>query len=217
MLTSEDYSTIFHEIKNSITLIGSSLQLVEKKHPEIAQFPYWAESMSEIAFLRSMVTELSTSRLCSHLNLCQVDLYSYIDSVCRSLGALTLNNFHCEIIAPDTLPAIWIDRQLVKQALTNLLKNAYEAMNQSGTVTLLLSQSSSCVQIDIIDHGGGLDPAFADYIFEPFITSKDGGSGLGLVITRQIIESHHGTITCNSRPGDGCTFTITLPVSQTNP
>lgn len=216
MLTSEDYSTIFHEIKNSITLISSSLQLVEKKHPEIAHFPYWAESMSEITFLRSMVTELSTAGLCRHLNLCPVDLCSYIDSVRRSLGALSLNNFHCEIVAQDALPAVELDPKLIKQALTNLLKNAYEAMGKSGTVTILLSHTPSHIQIDVTDHGGGLDPAFADSIFEPFITSKDGGSGLGLVITRQIIEAHHGTITCDSRPGDGCTFTITLPVSQSS-
>ena len=68
--------------------------------------------------------------------------------------------------------------------------------------------------IAITDHGGGLDPALADTIFQPFITSKTGGSGLGLVITRQIIESHHGTLTCDSRPGDGCTFTIALPLTQ---
>ena len=70
------------------------------------------------------------------------------------------------------------------------------------------------MSIAITDHGGGLDPALADTIFQPFITSKTGGSGLGLVITRQIIESHNGTLTCDSRPGDGCTFTIALPLTQ---
>ena len=70
------------------------------------------------------------------------------------------------------------------------------------------------MSIAVIDHGVGLVPALADTIFQPFIPSKTGGSGLGLVITRQIIESHHGTLTCDSRPGDGCTFTITLPLTQ---
>ncbi|MBS5420406.1 MAG: ATP-binding protein, partial [Roseburia sp.] len=67
MLNSEDYLNIFHEIKNSITLISSSLQLVEKKHPEVSDFAYWAETMSEITSLRNMVTELSSARLCDHL------------------------------------------------------------------------------------------------------------------------------------------------------
>ena len=170
MLNSEDYLNIFHEIKNSITLISSSLQLVEKKHPEVSDFAYWAETMSEITSLRNMVTE--------------------------------------------NLPEIDIDPQLLKQALINLLKNAYEAMDKSGTVIIRVSSENDVVLIAVTDYGGGLDPAFADSIFEPFITSKNGGSGLGLVITKQIVESHHGTIHCDSRPGDGCTFTLTLPLTQ---
>ena len=75
-------------------------------------------------------------------------------------------------------------------------------------------RSRSIGRRTVTDYGGGLDPAFADSIFEPFITSKNGGSGLGLVITKQIVESHHGTIHCDSRPGDGCTFTLTLPLTQ---
>ena len=91
---------------------------------------------------------------------------------------------------------------------------AYEAMDKSGTVTIRVSSENDVVLIAVTDYGGGLDPAFADSIFEPFITSKNGGSGLGLVITKQIVESHHGTIHCDSRPGDGCTFTLTLPLTQ---
>ena len=87
-------------------------------------------------------------------------------------------------------------------------------MDKSGTVTIRVSSENDVVLIAVTDYGGGLDPAIADSIFEPFITSKNGGSGLGLVITKQIVESHHGTIHCDSRSGDGCTFTLTLPLTQ---
>lgn len=214
MLTSEDYLNIFHEIKNSITLINSSLQLVEKKHPEVSDFPYWTETMSEIASLRNMVVELSSARLCNHLNLKKVNLYDYMKEVNSSIAALSFFNFNCEINTEKNLPEIELDPQLMKQALINLLKNAYEAMNKTGTVKINVFTRNNSVQIDVIDYGGGLDPAFADSIFEPFITSKNGGSGLGLVITKQIVESHHGSIQCESRPGDGCTFTIIVPVTQ---
>lgn len=214
MLTNEDYLNIFHEIKNSITLIGSSLQLVEKKHPEVSGFPYWTETMSEIASLRNMVTELSSARLCSHLNLKKVNLYTYMKELKASIGALSFFNFNCEILAEKNLPEIDLDAQLMKQALLNLIKNAYEAMNKIGTIKINVFSKNDCVEIDVTDYGGGLDPAFADSIFEPFITSKNGGSGLGLVITKQIVESHHGSIECESRPGDGCTFRIVLPVMQ---
>ena len=214
MLNSEDYLNIFHEIKNSITLISSSLQLVEKKHPEVSDFAYWAETMSEITSLRNMVTELSSARLCDHLNLRHVNLYDYMEDIHDSISAFAALDFHCNIITEENLPEIDIDPQLLKQALINLLKNAYEAMDKSGTVTIRVSSENDVVLIAVTDYGGGLDPAFADSIFEPFITSKNGGSGLGLVITKQIVESHHGTIHCDSRSGDGCAFTLTLPLTQ---
>lgn len=214
MLTNEDYLNIFHEIKNSITLISSSLQLVAKKHPEVQGFDYWNETMSEIDFLRNMVTQLSSARLCSHLNLMQVNIYAFMNQINDSIRILSWKNFNCELIMKDSLPLIEIDSQLLKQAIINILKNAYEAMDGNGTVTIHVFFQKQLLHIAITDCGGGLDPALADSIFSPFITSKTGGSGLGLVITKQIIEAHHGTLTCDSRPGDGCTFTIALPITQ---
>lgn len=214
MLNNEDYLNIFHEIKNSITLISSSLQLVEKKHPEVAGFAYWTESMYEITSLRNIVTELSSVRLFHHLNLKSVNLYTYMQEIQNAFSALCFFDFKCETTTEKNLPEVELDSQLIKQALINLLKNAYEAMNKTGTVKMHISSSEKTIKIDVIDRGGGLDPSFADSIFQPFITSKTGGSGLGLVITKQIIESHHGTIKCDSRPGDGCTFTLTLPIRQ---
>lgn len=109
MLNSEDYLNIFHEIKNSITLISSSLQLVEKKHPEVSDFAYWAETMSEITSLRNMVTELSSARLCDHLNLRHVNLYDYMEDIHDSISAFTALDFHCNIITEENLPEIDID------------------------------------------------------------------------------------------------------------
>lgn len=214
MLNNEDYLNIFHEIKNSITLINSSLQLVEKKHPEVSTFDYWNETMSEITFLKNMVTQLSSARLCNHLNLTEVNLNTFMKQIQDTISMLSHDNLQCELTIEEQLPSITMDSQLIRQAIVNLAKNACEAMKNTGTVLLSVSAEDSQIHISITDHGGGLDPALAEHIFEPFITSKNGGSGLGLVITRQIVESHHGTLVCDSRPNDGCTFTITLPITQ---
>lgn len=213
-MNNEDYLNIFHEIKNSITLVNGSLQLVAKKHPEVCDFDYWDEAMSEISFLKNMVTQLSSARLCTHLNIMQLNIYSFIHQIASSVRALSWDDFNCNVMLDEDLPLIELDPQLMKQAIVNIIKNAYEAMNNTGTATLHVSYKNDQMHISISDHGGGLDPAIADSIFQAFITSKTGGSGLGLVITRQIIESHHGTLTCESRPGDGCTFTISLPLTQ---
>lgn len=214
MLSNQDYLNIFHEIKNSITLINSSLQLVAKKHPEVCDFDYWSETMSEIDFLKNMVSQLSSARLCEHLNVMQLNIYSFMHQITNSIRALSWNDFTCNVILEEDLPLIELDPQLLKQAIVNIIKNAYEAMDCTGTATVHVFCEDNHLHIAISDHGGGLDPAIADNIFKLFITSKTGGSGLGLVITRQIIEAHHGTLSCESRPGDGCTFTIILPLTQ---
>lgn len=214
MLKNEDYLNIFHEIKNSITLINGSLQLVAKKHPEVCTFDYWNEAMSEINFLKNIVIQLSSARLCEHLNIMQVNIYSFMHQITSTIRTLSWNKFTCAITLEENLPLVELDPQLLKQVIVNIIKNAYEAMDGTGTATIHVFYQDGLMQIAITDHGGGLDPALEDSIFQPFITSKTGGSGLGLVITRQIIESHHGTLNCVSRPGDGCTFTIALPLTQ---
>ncbi|MFR5453138.1 MAG: sensor histidine kinase [Roseburia hominis] len=170
--------------------------------------------MSELCFLKNMVIQLSSARLCNQLNLMQVNIYSFMHQIDTSIRVLSWKNFVCNFQLEENLPLIELDPQLLKQAVINIIKNAFEAMHESGTTDIHVFYEEPWMSIAVIDHGGGLDPALADTIFQPFITSKTGGSGLGLVITRQIIESHHGTLTCDSRPGDGCTFTITLPLTQ---
>ena len=93
LLSNEDYLNIFHEIKNSITLVSGSLQLVAKKHPEVCEFDYWNEAMSEISFLKNMVIQLSSARLCGHLNLMQVNIYSFMHQIENSIRVLSWDDF----------------------------------------------------------------------------------------------------------------------------
>ena len=137
MLSNEDYLHIFHEIKNSIALINSSLQLVEKKHPEVREFDYWNESMSELCFLKNMVIQLSSARLCNHLNLMQVNIYSFMHQIDTSIRVLSWKNFVCNFQLEENLPLIELDPQLLKQAVINIIKNAFEAMHESGTTDIM--------------------------------------------------------------------------------
>ena len=161
MLSNEDYLHIFHEIKNSIALINSSLQLVEKKHPEVREFDYWNESMSELCFLKNMVIQLSSARLFNHLNLMQVNIYSFMHQIDTSIRVVC--NFQLE----ENLPLIELDPQLLKQAVINIIKNAFEAMHESGTTDIHVFYEEPFMSIAITDHGGGLDPALADTILPP--------------------------------------------------
>lgn len=209
-----DYLTIFHEIKNSITLIGSSLQLLEKKHPEVQDFDYWQESMQEIQRLKQMVTKLSASRINRSIHLRSVSVSDFVKEIVNSIRFLSWKDFHCELNLAEPLPEIEIDSLQMHQALLNLLKNSYEAMEHTGTVTLNVFQEEDSIVFVLVDFGGGIPSELEGNIFEPLVTSKKDGSGLGLSITKQIVEAHHGELSYLSRTGDGCTFTIRLPIRQ---
>jgi PAS domain S-box-containing protein len=111
---------------------------------------------------------------------------------------------------PSDLPLVSADGAKLKQVLVNLCKNAVEAMPDGGTLTLRLRKSGESLILEVADTGGGI-PAGVD-IFEPFVTTKPEGTGLGLPIVRQLVAAHGGTLTYTSAPGRGTTFLVTLPL-----
>ena len=84
MLRNEDYQHIFHEIKNMITIINSSLQLIEKQHPEVSDFAYWNDTISDVHALRNIIIELSTARLGSDLNKTPTDMNKFMEQILNS-------------------------------------------------------------------------------------------------------------------------------------
>lgn len=213
-MTNEDYQIIFHEIKNSITFINSSLQLIEKQHPEVKDFSYWDDSMQEISALKRMLVELSSARLSNDLNLQKVSLENFLPQLVNScMSFFESDEFYCRIELEPSLPDIEIDRDRIKRVFSNLIKNSYEAMNGTGTIRLSAHLENAFARFDIIDSGGGIPPEYMPKLFTPLATTKPGGTGLGLLISRQIVEAHHGRLTVDSRYGDGCTFSIFLPLA----
>ncbi len=112
-----------------------------------------------------------------------------------------------------------MDRAQMEQVLINLLKNAQEATEPHGDteacqirLSVHLSDNKRNLIIRVSDHGAGILPDVLDRIFVPFFTTKQGGSGIGLSVCKQIVTLHGGTITASSQVGKGSTFTIVLPV-----
>jgi signal transduction histidine kinase len=103
------------------------------------------------------------------------------------------------------------DRQQLRQVLLNLLTNAYAAMEGAGVLTIAAVPGAGGVEIHVTDPGVGMDEETVNHIFDPFYTRKAKGIGLGLAVTRRIVEAHGGTITARSAPGEGTTFVIGLP------
>jgi len=112
--------------------------------------------------------------------------------------------------APD-LPLINADAERIKQVVLNLAKNSVEAMPDGGRLTLRLWSDAQHVGLDIEDTGAGIADDDLAHLFEPFFTTKQHGSGLGLAVTKRIVEQHGGAITAHSELHRGTTFRIRLP------
>ncbi len=115
----------------------------------------------------------------------------------------------------EDLPPMFFDRGQMRQALTNLLRNACEAMPEGGTISLSTRTGRDhTVEMSISDTGKGIPDGEAGQIFDSFYTTKSGGTGLGLAMVRQICLAHGGEIVYEDRDGPGSTFTIKLPASE---
>lgn len=112
------------------------------------------------------------------------------------------------------LPAVRLDRRLMRQVLANLVQNAQQAMPEGGVLELQTSERDGRVVLDIIDTGCGMSDAARERMFQVFFSTKPTGSGLGLPTVRKIVQAHRGTISCESALGRGTKFTLTFPVSS---
>ncbi len=112
------------------------------------------------------------------------------------------------------LPDVMIDRKNLKQALLNIVKNAMAAMPDGGVLTISVFVRNDELQIAVSDTGIGIPEELMAKIFEPYFTTKESGTGLGLTITFKIVKEHNGEITVESAPSKGSTFTIHLPLPQ---
>jgi PAS domain S-box-containing protein len=126
-----------------------------------------------------------------------------------------------EVAVPRTLPEIRADQHQLTQLLTNLLMNAYDAMEGAGRITITASPTRlddaadgrDAVVVELADTGPGIPQDIVDRVFDPFFTTKPQGSGLGLAIVRKIVDAHDGRIDLRTEPGRGTTIRVTLPVT----
>jgi signal transduction histidine kinase len=116
------------------------------------------------------------------------------------------------------LPIVVVDAGGIQQVLLNLLRNAQQALAQQEQKTLsvcsLYDREASRVRVEVADNGAGIPESIQKRIFDPFFTTKPTGigTGLGLAVSKRIMEQHRGTLSFESRPGRGTTFRIDLPV-----
>lgn len=215
-----DISTISHEIRNPLTLVYSTLQLIESAHPEVLDFKYWSDMHTDIEYMKQLLEELSVYNNGGRLSISHIHSDTFFKTVALSFASSIIDTDieFVSRIEPE-LPALDADAVKLKEVLLNLLKNACDAVcttpYQEGThpqITLDAHTMDHSLIISISDNGCGIPEEQISTIFEPFITYKRDGTGLGLALASRIATAHGGSLTVSSTPGVLTTFTLTLPI-----
>lgn len=162
-----------------------------------------------------LVRNLLTFSRATPMNLQPTDLNHVIEQSLRLVQhQADLAGIHVQPQLQQDLPPVRCDAAQIEQVLLALMMNAMDAMSQGGNLWIISSSSDHRVQIVVRDDGAGIPPEILPRIFEPFLTTKETGRGvgLGLAISHSILERHNGTIEVESEVGRGTTFTVILPV-----
>ncbi len=184
--------------------------------PKLEQ--YLAVARGEISRLDYIITQFLQA---IRPSLPQLKLASLNDVVQKTLDLLQpeLDNrgLNLRTRLATQLPITPIDPTQIQQVLVNLVKNAMQAMTKGGTLTLQTGEGTDGVWVSVADTGGGIPQERINRIFEPFYTTKEKGTGLGLMIVQRIVRAHAGRIELESQTGRGTTFRIWLPLHERKP
>ncbi|HEY7363779.1 MAG TPA: ATP-binding protein [Methylomirabilota bacterium] len=213
-----------HEIKNPLVAIKTFAELLPERFTEEEFRDQFSKiAIREIARIDELVGRLRGLVTHQPKQLAPVIIPELIEEILSLLrGQLEQANITATTIYEDGLPPVAGDQAQLRQLFLNLLMNAVEAMSAGGNLTVHLSHKqaldSKTLIVEVRDTGPGIPGHLLDKIFDPFVTTKSQGSGLGLSICQGIIEAHRGTIVAgNNTPGPGAHIIVSLPVAQSEP
>jgi signal transduction histidine kinase len=216
-------AAIAHEVKNPLAGIEVMAGLLRRKIPDIPDAQavltdIIAEAKMANAIVQEVLEFVRPIRLqVEHTGIAEA-LHAAVQlaDTKAARGSIAV-----AVDVPHGLPQIQADHHQLTQLFTNLLINAYEAMDGKGHVAITAgamrqddgADGREAVRIELMDNGPGMPQDVADRVFDPFYTTKPQGSGLGLAIVRKIVDAHDGQIDLRAAPGGGTLIRVTLPVS----
>lgn len=203
---------VAHEIRNPLTVIKGYLQLQERKSTycrgESLDIIY--QEVNRIEALAANIIALAKSKAIKktpvNLNGLLEKIYPVIQQAAGQKGIVT------ELLLSDDLPMLELNAEEIEQLVINLASNGIEAMQANGRLTIGAVRKSSRVVLYIKDEGSGIPADRLEQIFDPFYTTKECNTGLGLAVSRSIVERHHGKIRIVSTLGGGTIFKILFPI-----
>jgi signal transduction histidine kinase len=223
-LKTEFVSMVSHELRTPLTSIQGYAELllederiVGEERESLTIVRKNADRLLELINDLLDLSRIEAGRVDLHRT--SLDLARLISEVARSLRPLIeAKRQRLKLDLGDALPAVWADANRVTQILTNLISNAHKYTLVDGSITVAARRDDGFVRVDVSDTGIGLSPEDQAQLFTRFFRAHErspqagGGTGLGLVISRLLVELHGGRITVSSAPGQGSTFSFSLPV-----
>jgi two-component system nitrogen regulation sensor histidine kinase GlnL len=219
-------AAIAHEVKNPLAGIEVMAGILKR---QLADSPdaqsILADIIKECKMANAIVLEVLDFVRPIRLQVENVSITDAIrDSIALAEGHVSRGNVRVNVELPEQLPAIQGDPYQLRQIFTNLLINAFEALNGDGMVSISATALNEegpaggepqgpMVQVEVRDNGPGIPADVLEKIFSPFFTTKPQGSGLGLAIVRKIVDAHDGRIDVGVLDTGGTRFRVTLPVS----
>lgn len=209
---------VAHEIRNPLTSLIGFTKLFDKNDMDPTNKKYLRIMSDELKRIDFIVNEFML------LAKPQVSNFAKTDTKQIVLDTVTLLESHANLINIKLItdfegdyPPIYCEINKIKQVLINTIKNAMEAMKDGGEIIIQLNKKDSeFIEISVIDHGEGIPQEKLTKLGEPFYTTKEKGTGLGLMVCYKIIQEHHGTIEIDSIHQQGTTVKITLPIHPIN-
>jgi signal transduction histidine kinase len=206
-------SAVGHELRNPLGVVMNVLYLMESGTGDDANAPmrrHLATAKREISAATLIVSDLLDFATSRRPILAPVQVS---ELVAEALSVVPPPDGVQAVQCGETQVVIDADRDQIRQALLNLITNGYDSMPGGGTLTVSATSVPGSVHITVTDTGIGMNEETRDSIFTPFFTKKTRGIGLGLVVTKRVVDAHGGAITVDSTPSAGTSFTLTLPVA----
>jgi len=206
---------VSHEIRNPLVIISSSAELLKKKMPSGDPMIRIPDIIIEESIrLNNIITDFLNYARPKAPNRFKCRVQEVLEKNIAFLATQTgQNGYDIQTDFEGDLPEIDADADMLYQAFLNLLINAMQAMPHGGTI-MIRAKLSNGLWIAIEDQGMGIPPESMEKIWDPFFTTKDKGTGLGLGIVRKIIEAHDGQVRIDNRPEGGARVSIRLPVKE---
>jgi signal transduction histidine kinase len=209
---------IAHEVGNPLTSISSLVQILQKHGSDSYTSDRLALVSGQLQRIQTTLRELVTFSRPASSERTRFDLADVLDE------ALGIAKYYkrtkarlIERYVPTDLPPLAGVRDQLVQVLLNLVLNAVDATAKGGRIELRAEHAGDGVLVTVRDDGAGIAPEHAPRVFQPYFTTKKNGTGLGLFVSRKLVAGHGGRIDFESRPGEGTTFHLWMPVAEEQP